>query len=162
VIELSIDQESLQALARRLNEEADGKKLRRDLAKNLREALEPAKQEIRAGLMGMATAGLPTAGEPLRAAVLANLKAEARLTGRSTGARLRIRKKGMPRGFANAPKRLNRQRGWRHQVFGRDVWVQQIGEPEYFDRPTRQHKARYRAAVRAVMEDTARRITRRV
>lgn len=162
MIELSVDQEALQSLAKRLGAEADGKRLRRELAKDLRQALEPAKQEIRAGLMGMSTAGLPVAGPPLRTIVLSKLKAEARLTGRSTGARLRIRKKGMPRGFDNAPKRLNRRSGWRHQVYGRDVWVQQVGEPDYFDRPTRQHKAQYRAAVLKVMNEHARRITRKV
>ncbi|MFI6270735.1 hypothetical protein [Micromonospora zamorensis] len=161
MIEVSVDQQQLQAVARRLSQEADGKKLRRDLAKNLRAALDPAKQEIRSGLMSMSTAGLPTDGPPLRAAVLKNLKAEARLTGRSTGARLRIRKKGMPRDFPNAPKRLNRKGGWRHQVYGRDVWVRQLGEPDYFDRPTRQNKAVYRAAVRAAMADSIRRISAR-
>ncbi|MET9301785.1 hypothetical protein ABZX66_20925 [Micromonospora aurantiaca] len=161
MIELSADSQALQALAKRLSQEADGKKLRRDLAKEIRQALEPAKQEIRAGLMGMSTAGIPVEGAPLRTTVLKQLKAEARLTGRSTGARLRIRKKGMPRGFDNAPKRLNRKKGWRHRVYGRDVWVQQIGAPDYFDRPTRQHRAQYRAAVLKAMNDTARRITRR-
>lgn len=162
MIELSTDQQALQALAKRLGEAADGKRFRRELAKDLRQALEPAKQEIRAGLMGMSTAGLPVDGAPLRTTVLSKLKAEARLTGGSTGARLRIRKKGMPRGFENAPKRLNRKRGWRHKVFGRDVWVQQVGAPEYFDRPTRQHKAQYRAAVLKVMNEHARRLTRKV
>lgn len=162
MIELSADQEALQALGRALAREADGKKLRRDLAKELRQTLEPAKQEIRAGLMGMATAGIPAVGPPLRTTVLSKLKAETRLTGRSTGARLRIRKKGMPRGFANAPKRLNSKSGWRHRVFGSDVWVEQRGEPDYFDRPTTQHKAEYRAAVLAAMNAAARRITRRV
>ncbi|MBM7083602.1 hypothetical protein [Micromonospora humidisoli] len=162
MIELSTDQEALQALARALGEQADGKRLRRELAKGLRQALEPAKQEVRAGLMGMSTAGIPVEGPPLRTVVLSKLKAEARLTGRSTGARLRIRKKGMPRGFANAPKRLNSRKGWRHRVYGRDVWVQQIGEPEFFDRPTRQHKAAHRAAVLKVMNEHARYITRKV
>ncbi len=163
MIELSTDQQALQALAKRLGAEADGKRFRRELARDLRQALEPAKQEVRSGLMSMSTGSLPTAeGGSLRAAVVKQLKAEARLTGRSTGARLRIRKKGMPRGFVNAPKRLNRKKGWRHQVFGRDVWVQQFGAPDYFDRPTRQHKAQYRAAVLKVMNEHARRLTRKV
>lgn len=162
MIELSTDQQALQALAKRLGSVADGKRLRRELARDLRQALEPAKQEIRAGLMGMGTAGIPVDGPPLRTTVLSKLKAEARLTGRSTGARLRIRKKGMPRGFLNAPKRLNSKKGWRHRVYGRDVWVQQVGEPEFFDRPTRQHKAAYRAAVLKVMNEHARHITRKV
>ena len=160
-VELTIDQQGLQALARALGRESDGKKFRRELAKNMRNALEPAKAEVRSALMGMGSAGIPVEGAPLRATVLSQLKAEARLTGRSTGARIKIRRRGMPRGFVNAPKRLNRQRGWRHQVFGRDVWVQQVGEPEYFDRPLREGHAKYRAAVLEAMEDMARRIAKK-
>lgn len=162
MIELSADQQALQALAKALGAQADGKRLRRELSKSLRQALEPARQEVRAGLLGMGTAGIPVEGPPLRTTVLKQLRAETRLTGRSTGAKLRIRKRGMPRGFANAPKRLNAKKGWRHPVGGRDVWVTQLGEPEYFDRPTLQHRARYRAAVLQVMNEHARHITRRV
>ena len=161
-VELSVDQQALQAVARALSAEADGKKFRRELAKNIRQALEPAKAAVSSKLMGMSSAGLPVKGPPLRATVLKGLKAEARLTGRSTGARLRIRKKGMPRGFANAPKRLNSKKGWRHKVFGREVWVRQIGEPEYFDRPLREGKDEYKAAVLQAMNDMAERIARKV
>lgn len=162
MIDLSVDAQALQALGRRLRDEADGKKLRRDLAKNIRQALEPAKQEVRSGLMGMSTAGLPVDGPPLRATVLKGLRAEARLTGRSTGARLRMRKTPQLRGFKNAPKRLNSKKGWRRQVYGQDIWVVQTGAREYFDGPITRGRARYRAAVLTAMNDTARRITRKV
>ncbi|MFC6017214.1 hypothetical protein ACFP2T_13480 [Plantactinospora solaniradicis] len=162
MIELSVDAQALQALGRRLRDEEDGKKLRRDLAKNLRAALEPAKDEVRSALMGMATAGLEVDGAPLRTTVLKGLKAEARLTGRKTGARLKIKKTPELRNFKNAPKRLNSKKGWRHRVFGQDVWVTQVGEREYFDRTIRTGQGRYRAAVRAAMAETARRITRKV
>lgn len=159
---LSTDQEDLQKLARVLGQEADGKRLRRELSKALRKALEPAKQEIRAGLMGMGTGGIPAEGPPLRTTVLRQLKVETRLSGRRTGARIRIRKRGMPRGFDNAPKRLNAKKGWRHPVYGRDVWVQQVGEPDFFDRPTTANRARYRVAIRQVLRQHARHITRRL
>lgn len=159
---LSIDSEDLRDLARALSAETNGKALRRDLAKNLRAALEPAKVEVRANLMSMASAGVPVDGPPLRTAILKNMKADARLTGRSAGARLRIRKKGMPRGFNNAPKRLNRKAGWRHKVWGRDVWVQQFGKPDYFDDATTRRRGEYRRAVIAAMNECARRIARKV
>ena len=162
MIELSTDQQALQSLGRALRAEADGKALRRDLARQLRAALQPATAQVRSGLMGMATAGVPVVGAPLRTTVLRQLKAEARLSGRATGARLRIKKKGMPRGFTNAPKRLNSTKGWRHPVRGGDTWVKQLGAPEYFDRPLRRHRGEYRDAVLAAMNDTARRITRRI
>lgn len=159
-VQLSIDQQALQSLARALSAEENGKKLRRELAKNLREALEPAKEDVRSGLMGMSTHkhGSP----PLRTTVLKGLQAQARLTGRSTGAKVRIKKTPGLRDFANAPKRLNRKKGWRHKTFGAEPWQQQIGEPDYFDRPMRENRDRYRKAVHAAMEDMARRIARKV
>ncbi|MEU1602687.1 hypothetical protein [Micromonospora matsumotoense] len=160
MIELSTDQKALQALGKALKQEADGKKLRRDLARELRQSLEPAKSEVRSSLMSMQSGGLPVSGPPLRTAVLKGLKAEARLAGRSTGARLRIKRTPGVRGFANAPKRLNRPGGWRHKVFGRDVWVQQEGQPGYFDKTIKNNAAKYRRAVIEVMEKTARRIAR--
>ena len=162
MIELSVDAQALQALGRALKDEADGKKLRRDLAKNLRLALEPAKAEVRSALMGMASAGMEVDGAPLRTTVLKGMKAEARLSGRATGARLKIKKTPELRGFKNAPKRLNSTKGWRHRVHGTDVWVTQVGEREYFDRPVKAGREQYRAAIRAAMADTARRITRKV
>ncbi|MFY1660907.1 hypothetical protein [Micromonospora sp. WMMD1274] len=162
MIELSTDQQALQALGKALKSEADGKKLRRDLARDLRQALEPAKAEVRSGLMSMSTGGMSVEGAGLRTTVLKGLKAEARLTGRSTGARLRMKRTPGVRNFKNAPKRLNSKRGWRHKVFGRDVWVQQEGEPGYFDEPLIKHKAQYRKAVLEAMEKCARRIARSV
>lgn len=159
-VELSVEQEGLQALGRALKAEADGKKLRRDLSKNLREALEPIKEEARSNLMGVASAGL-TRGAPLRTTVLDQMKAEARLSGKSTGARLRVRRRGMPRGFASAGKALNNPAGWRHPVFNTGTWVQQIAiPPEWFDRATRAgHDQAQDKAMRA-MEDMAKRIAK--
>jgi hypothetical protein len=159
-IELTIDQRQLQLLASALAQEEDGKKLRRQLARDLRRAVEPALGEIRSGLMAMPSTGaLPTEGGPLRTEVLKHLKASARLSGRKTGVQIRIRKRG-PRGFAMAARRLNRDKGWRHPVFGREVWVRQIGKPGYFDDPLRQRRGEYRDAVRRVMRETAARIAR--
>lgn len=158
-VELSIDQQALQAVARALAKEDDGKKLRRDLAKNIRHALEPAVDDIKAGVMAMGHAGLATVGAGLRESVAKGIKAEARLTGRSTGARVRARRTPGVRGFTHAPRRLNRKGGWRHPVFGdREVWVEQIGVPDFFDRPLTSRRAALRAAVLQAMEDAAERI----
>lgn len=161
-VELSVEQEGLQALARALSEEADGKKLRRQLATELREASQPAVSEIKASLMSMSSAGLPSDGEPLRSGVAKKIKAEARLTGRSTGARVKARKTQSLRGFANAAKRINSRKGWRHRTFGLDVWVRQIGKPGFFDDPLEDRRDEWRRAVLAVMEKTAKRITGKV
>ncbi|MEU8209785.1 hypothetical protein AB0B85_11360 [Micromonospora sp. NPDC049044] len=160
MIEMSVDQQALQAIGKALKSEVDGKMLRRDLAREMRQALEPAKSEVRSALMSMQTGGMPVEGAGLRTQVLKGLKAEARLSGKATGARLRIKRTPGVRGFTHAPKRLNRQGGWRHKVFGRDVWVQQEGQPGYFDRAIKDNAAKYRDAVLAAMEKTAQRIAR--
>lgn len=160
-VELSTDQQALQALAKALGKEADGKQLRRDLAKGLREALQPTISEIRSGLMSLGHGGLPTEGEPLRAAVNKKIVAEARLSGKATGARIRAKRTEGIRGFRHAPKRLNADKGWRRRVFGTNHWVVQLGKPGFFDDPLKDRRAETRAAVLKVMNEAAARITGR-
>jgi hypothetical protein len=159
MIGMTVDTSALQTLGRALGAEADGKKLRRDLAKNMRTALAPAVAQAQSGIKSMSSGGLPHTGPPLRAAIARQVKAEARLSGRSTGARVKARKKSMPRGFANAPKRTNSHKGWRRQVYGRGAWVTQRGRPGWFDEPMKRNAKQYRAAVLAAMEQAAKRIS---
>jgi hypothetical protein len=159
-VELSVDAQALKALGAALAAEGDGKKLRRDLTKGIRKALDPAVGDVRSSLMSMGTHGLPTEGEPLRQAVARKVKVEARLSGRSVGARLKVGKSGMPRGFRNAPARLNAKKGWRRRLWGRDQWVVQHGKAGWFDDVPRDNRKRYRAAVLAAMNEAAKRITR--
>lgn len=158
-IEVRADQTSFNRVARALRRESDGRELRADLARNIHTALKPAVGEVRSALMSMASAGLPHVGEPLRQAVAARVRSDVRLGGPAAGARIRVGKTGMPRGFRNAPKRLN-SRGWRHRVYGRDVWVTQIGQPGWFDDTLQHGQARYRVAVQKAMEDSAERVAR--
>ncbi|WP_218159841.1 hypothetical protein [Lentzea albida] len=157
-----MDQEALRLLARAMREESDGKQLRKDLAGDLREALGPARTAVRASIMGMSSAGMST-GPSLRKSVAQKVAIQVRMSGKATGATLRTRKTPNIRGFDNAPKRLNRRRGWRHPLWG-DVerWVSQLGKPNWFDDPIRRGRAAYRDAVLAAMEKTAKRIKSRV
>jgi hypothetical protein len=155
----SVTADDLRDVGTALKYEEDGARLRRALTKELRTAVAPAVAEAKGRVMAMGTAGLPHAGEPLRAAVARRVTAQARLTGRSAGVRVRASKKGMPRGFANAPKRLNAAGGWRHPVFGdADRWVDQTGAPGWFDDPLRARRAEYRQAVERAVKDMADRI----
>jgi hypothetical protein len=161
-VELTVDQEALQALARALASESDGKKLRRDLAKQLREALEPMRGDAKSNLMAISSAGLSSGGS-LRQAVANQMKAESRLSGRSAGARLRVRRKGMPRGFDGAGKALNQPKGWRHPVYGnRQVWVNQVATPsQWFSKATGSGKDKARKKALEAMENMAKRIAKR-
>ena len=160
-VQLSVDQRQLQALGRALKAEADGKALRRELARNLRDAAKPAMAEARSNLMGITTLGGKAESPPLRTTILREMRASARLSGRSTGARVRVRKRG-PRGFAFAARRLNRPKGWRHPVFGTDTWVHQVASPPgWFDRAMQAHRREYRKAAIKAMNDMAIRLSKR-
>lgn len=163
VIGVEMDTSALRGLGRALAAEADGKQLRKDLAREIRQSLEPGKAEVIGRVhAAMPSGSSPREGPPLRAAVARSVKVEARLSGRSTGARIKVTKRGMPRRFVNAPKRLNADGGWSHPVFGRPETVTQRGAPGWFDDTLAGHGGRYRAAVVAAMESAARRIASRV
>lgn len=159
--DIRVDVEGIPALVAALKAEADGKVLRRQLAKDMRTSLKPAVGEARASIMGMSSAG-HSVSPTLRSAISRRISANVRLTGRSTGARVRARK--LPdtvRGFRNAPKLTNRK-GWRHPLFGdTEEWVEQEGKPNWFDDVMRKGHDKHKRAVLGAMEDMARRISRR-
>jgi len=157
---LTLDQRKLQAFARQMKREGNGKELRRDFVRNIKAALEPAVADAKSSIMQMDSAGLAHEGEPLRRAIARRLAVKVKLSGRSTGAAVRAGRRGMPRGFEHAPKRTNRQH-WRHRVYGADVWVTQTGEPRWFDDAMKRRRDECRAAVKKAMADMARRLTHR-
>ena len=153
---VTIEQEALQKLSRELKKHGDGKLLRRELNRELRAAGEPTKREAQANLHALSTPGGPSPA--VTADVARRVKTESRLSGRQPGARVRLRKGG-PRKFEWAGRRLNRKRGFRHRVFGRDVWVRQVAsQVEWFDRATRAHRKDYRAAAVDAIEKMLRKI----
>lgn len=155
--------EGLAALVRAIRAEEDGKALRKDLAKNMREALKPGAAEAKSGIMAMPSSGIMPTAPALRSSIARKIRPEVKLGGRWSGARVKAFKTKNIRGFPNAPKRTNRAGGWRHPVFGnRDQWVQQHGKLEWFDRAFQGREGIYKAAVEEAMEDMARRIASRV
>jgi hypothetical protein len=164
VVEVSA--EGLEALVRALRAEEDGKRLRRDLAKGMRQALQPTVEAVRGAAGSLPASGRSHGGGSLRGAIQKAVKAETRLSGRTTGARIKVRKTPGTRGFANAPMRENRAAGWRHPVWshaeqGHSGWAHQYGRAHWFDDTTLQATGAARAAVEQAMEDMARRIASR-
>jgi hypothetical protein len=158
-VEFSVHEERLRALGRALRAEEDGKELRKELVKNMRQALKPAADEAKAAVKSMPSSGATHAGMSLRKAVAQKVAIEVRLGGRSVGAKVKAKKTPNVRGFSTAPKRLNRAKGWRHPFFGdTERWYSQRGKPDWFDGPMRAGKSRYRQAVIDAMEATARKI----
>ncbi len=154
--------QGLDALVRALRAEEDGKALRKDLAKNMREALKPGAQQAKSSIMAMPSSGVMQTAPALRSAIARKIRPEVKLGGRWSGARVKAFKTKNIRNFPNAPKRTNRASGWRHPVWGnRDNWVSQHGKLEWFDRAFEGREGIYRAAVEQAMEDMARRIASR-
>ncbi|MFD9319285.1 hypothetical protein ACFWDQ_16575 [Streptomyces sp. NPDC060053] len=153
--------QGLAALTRAIRAEEDGKQLRKELAANMREALKPGAAEAKSSIMAVSSAGLPTA-PALRSSIARKIRPEVKLGGRWSGARVKAFKTKNVRNFPNAPKRMNRAGGWRHPVFGnREVWAQQHGKTDWFDRSFEGREGVYKEAVEAAMENMARRLAAR-
>ncbi|MFE2243912.1 hypothetical protein ACFXCU_30935 [Streptomyces virginiae] len=159
--DVTVTHEGLDALVRAVRAEQDGKQLRKELAKNMREALKPAAVQAKSGIMAMGSTG-PGTAPALRSAIAKKIRPEVKLGGNWSGARIKAFKTRNVRGFANAPKRTNRARGWRHLTYGREPWVQQHGKTQWFDHAMEGDTNRYTAAVHEAMEAMARRIADRV
>jgi hypothetical protein len=158
---LVIKPERLTDLAKALRAEEDGKQLRKELLRNLRQALQPARDAAKASIKSMPVHGSHS-GQALRAGIARRVTIETRLSGRSAGVKLRAKKTPNIRDFANAPKRLNRRKPFRHPLFGnREQWVTQTGKPGWFDDAVNQRRGEYRRAVAQVLDDMAERIKRR-
>jgi hypothetical protein len=152
---VEVNQQDLRKLVRALNKEADGKELRRDLVSELKRVVEPFAQQARGSILSMSSQGLSS--PPLRSAIAAAVKVEAKLSGRHAGVSVIAGKQGMPRGFRNAPKLTNRRK-WRRQVFGTDVWKDQVGQPGWFDDTLKRADAAAEVAAKKVMDASRQRI----
>lgn len=152
----------LAALVRAIRAEEDGKELRKELAKNMREVLKPAAVEAKNSIMAMPTTTARPVTPALRTSIARKIRPEVKLGGRWSGARVKAFKTKNIRGFPNAPKRTNRASGWRHPVFGnRDIWVTQRGKADWFDDSFKGREGVYKEAVEQAMESMARRIADR-
>lgn len=158
-IEVSVSADGIRALGEALRAEADGKELRKELAKNMRTALVPAAELAKSGIMSMSASG-PGTSPALRPAIAKKIRPEVKLGGRWTGARVKSKKTPAIRGFANAPRRTQRAAGWRTKSWG-GQWRVQRGKVSWFDRAMEGREATYRQAVYEAMEAMARRIADR-
>jgi len=156
---VEVDERDLVLLVAALRDEADGRQLNRDLVAELRAIAEPAAAAARGAILSMGVSGLHHAEPGLRSSVAEHTKVVVRVSGRHPSVGIRVSKVGMPRGFSNAPKRLNAASGWRHQVFGQDVWVSQRGRPGWFDDTIARFKPAAERGAQRAMDSMAERIS---
>lgn len=158
---MELEPQNLRRVSAALRAEEDGKELRKELTRSMREALKPGATEAKAGIMSMASAG-PGVSPALRSSIARKIRPEARISGKFPGAKVKAFKTPQLRGFANAAKRTNRASGWRHPVYGdREVWVQQRGKVKWFDRAFEGQEGRYRRAVQEPLAEMINRIASR-
>lgn len=158
-IEMGATVEGFAALGRALAAEQDGKQLRKELAANLRSALQPAADMAKGGIMGMRSEG-PSESPGLRTSIAKKIRPEVKLGGRWSGARVKAKKTPNVRGFRNAPKRTQRVGGFRTKSWD-GSWRTQVGKFQWFDRAMAGRDAVYKQRVLDAMEGMARRIADR-
>lgn len=160
-LSMEIEPTNLRNISRALQAEEDGKAMRKELTKNMREALKPGAAEAKSGIMSMSSA-TPHPAPALRSSIAKKIRPEARISGKFPGAKVKAFKTPNIRGFANAAKRTNRSSGWRHPVFGKsEVWVQQNGKVKWFDRAFEGRESEYKRAVQDALGDMINRVQSR-
>jgi hypothetical protein len=157
---LSADVRRIRDVARLLRRESDGRLLRADLVSSMRSAADPLVARMQAKVLGLPSKGTGRrAGGSLRAKVASRVKVKAATGGRWAGVRVHVAKRtGMPRGFYNAPRLLNRGE-WQHPLWGRaGSSMPQRVRPGWFDDVARAGRADGRAAARRALEQMADRL----
>ncbi|MDX3047555.1 hypothetical protein PV378_13735 [Streptomyces scabiei] len=160
-LNLQLTPQNLRNISSALRAEEDGKELRKELTRNMREALKPGAAQAKSNIMSMASA-TPHGGPALKSSIGRKIRPEVRISGKFPGAKIKAFKTPNVRGFANAAKRTNRASGWRHPVYGnREVWIQQTGKVRWFDRAFEGQRNSYEHAVKSALADMVNRINSR-
>lgn len=139
--------------------------LTRKMRRNIRNAARPVEADLRSAVMSVQVAssrhGLarPDTDTQLRQRIAAAIGTS--IT--SKGVRIRVNANRVGDYGAALPKYLDASiRGytrWRHPVFGHDVWVEQRGQPWFFNTINR-HATDFRRAVLDALDDIARELAR--
>jgi hypothetical protein len=159
-LDLSEAERKLLELARVLRAEEDGKYIKRDIVKKLRQAATPARQAVRSAIRSAVSAGHP--GRSIRSAIAQKIQVVAKLSGKAVGVRIVAKETSSVRGFTNAPRRFNSAAGWEHETFGGEPLEHQFGKPGWFDDTIADRKPEFRRAVEDVMKEAIRRLPRRI
>lgn len=149
----------LAALAKTLKTTADGKRVLRDLRRELRKAATPMLKSVRTAALG-----LPSQGENARRgrdSLRRNLARSSRIktsfSSRSAGVLVVTGPRGMPSGMQGLPPMVEGLIPWRHPNWGRDEWVRQAAMP-FFYPAVRPHEPQATAAGRRVLDQMTKEI----
>lgn len=151
--------EQLQALARDLRAAGDpGKGLRRELRKNITQAVKPMQAAVQSKAEAIPTTGSGHTG--LRAAIAKATRIRTSVSQKAQ-VTLEVAPSRMPSGQRSLPARMDGRGRWRHPVFGnRNVWVNQASH-QYFWPAVAPHIQGVRQAVIEAVERTINRLARK-
>jgi len=135
------------------------KKLKTALRRNIRAAAGRAAQAAREQVQQPAeTESAHPHHTGLRDRIAAGISVKV-MTGARAGVTIVASSKAMRPGEESLVKAWEKERGWRHPVFGKAVWASQRGRP-YFVRTISERQPAVRAAVEEAMREAARSLER--
>jgi hypothetical protein len=136
MIEMETDiKEKMLKLKKAMSEAADGKVIKREIAKELRGLMNPLVAEQRARVLRLPSKG-GSHGQSMRQAIARQTKAATKWGGNNVGVQVIQRARGMPRNFQFAGRAFNRSSGWHPTSLGGETVHQQIRPAEWFDGAT--------------------------
>jgi hypothetical protein len=148
--------QQLRSLSRDLKQQADGKRVNRQLVTELRRAVRPMARAAKAGALTLPSKeqNLRRGRPSLRAELSRAVSTQIKTTGKRAGVRVFVNPKRMPDGKKSLARYMEGVPGWqrwRHPVFGHDVWVRQQPHP-FFTSATRPAEREARQAVNNVID----------
>lgn len=150
--------EDLRAVSRQLRTVTDGKAMRRDLTKGLRQGVRPAVASVKAAAVTLPAKGPRSTG--LRRRMGSATSPQVRTGGRNPVVAVRISRARMG-DKAGAARGMDR-REFKHPVYGnRDVWVSQRGHPGWFEHAVHARERQVRTSMRAVLDQIEHDLARR-
>ena|SRR5215207_3492494 len=134
-----VDSGDLKAISKALRHHADGKRLRSELIREFKDVAGPLVPKVQAAWLAAPSSARKSrkrqAQPDLRGLLAASTWAQARLTGKEAGVRIRSDGRKMPNQMKSLPGYAEgiRRRPWRHPVGGdRDTWVTQQPFPRFY------------------------------
>lgn len=152
--------EEMSKLKRAMAEASDGKVLKRELSKRLRNLMNPLVQEQRGRVLRLPSKG--HSGSSMRQAIARQTKAATRWGGRTMGVSIIQRARSMPRDFNMAGRAFNREEGWNPTTLGGTTVHQQVSPTQWFDGATDGKKPEVGRQVLAALEETSAKIAAQV
>ncbi|MGL5909872.1 MAG: hypothetical protein ACRCZP_07715 [Phycicoccus sp.] len=189
-VDVEVHGDPLLRLSRALREEADGRRITRELGRGLRAAAGPAMRQARANILATDSAGVSRGSgrmdryehalsrargmsesarkaaarkRGLRAAIAAALTVRVRLTARTAVVQVSVRGASLPPDQRQLPRNMDRGK-WAHPLFGRrsTTIMQTTTPPGWFRRAKESAAPQARVEALAAMDRAVAQMERRI